>query len=191
MVLELLLSIYYERGDYESCGQVLDMHAKVLHFCKKHGVHEDQLAQFCKWTEYRTKQIRYQMNLILKHHARNVALFRELCQFEITNDPATNQYLYLYKRWKKMYRKCKNLHDLTDAMILEVIKVHSLELCALKVDSARVQLHECALCKEKETSLGEFMNCSRCKKVAYCGRTCQKKHWKIHKTSCKAAPGGK
>jgi hypothetical protein len=55
-------------------------------------------------------------------------------------------------------------------MILEVIKVHSLEFVAAKADSARVQLHEYGLCKKKETSLSEFMNCSRCKPMAYCGR---------------------
>ncbi|GJE85083.1 DUF4470 and zf-MYND domain-containing protein [Phanerochaete sordida] len=31
------------------------------------------------------------------------------------------------------------------------------------------------------------MACSRCKKVAYCGRGCQSKDWKAHKQSCKAA----
>ena len=192
MVLELLTGIYYERGDYESCGQVLDMHAKVLHYCKKHVVRvgEDGFTQFCLWSEYRTKQTMYEMNLILNHHlSRNIPLFKELCQFELTYKPAKDQ--ILCKRWKKMFRKCRSLDDLSDAMILELIKVHSLEVGAVKVDSARVRLHECGLCKKKETSLGEFMNCSRCKKVAYCGRECQKQHWKTHKSNCKAAPRGK
>ncbi|TDL29036.1 hypothetical protein BD410DRAFT_797730 [Rickenella mellea] len=30
-----------------------------------------------------------------------------------------------------------------------------------------------------------FMKCGACKKVAYCGRACQKAHWKTHKESCK------
>ena len=26
--------------------------------------------------------------------------------------------------------------------------------------------------------------CSRCKKVFYCNRECQKQHWKVHKKQC-------
>jgi len=29
-----------------------------------------------------------------------------------------------------------------------------------------------------------LMKCARCEKVLYCSRACQKKHWKVHKTSC-------
>ena len=30
--------------------------------------------------------------------------------------------------------------------------------------------------------------CTGCKKVFYCGRECQKKHWKQHKFDCKSLP---
>ena len=33
---------------------------------------------------------------------------------------------------------------------------------------------------------GEFAKCSRCRKVCYCSRECQKAHWKEHKKECKA-----
>jgi len=29
-----------------------------------------------------------------------------------------------------------------------------------------------------------LMKCSRCNKVLYCSRACQKAHWKVHKTTC-------
>ncbi len=193
MVLECLTRIYFDRGDYEACGQVLHMHAKVFQHCKKHVTRskEDGYIRFCTFTEYKTKKIMYEMNLMLKHHMKSATVFRELCQFELTHVPAKDQ--HFNKRWKKMYRKCRSLDKLSDAMILEVVKAHSMECRAVKADLARVQLHECGLCEKKETSCGEFMNCSRCKKVAYCGRECQKKHWKVHKRECKAASasGGK
>ncbi|TDL29035.1 hypothetical protein BD410DRAFT_1487 [Rickenella mellea] len=31
-----------------------------------------------------------------------------------------------------------------------------------------------------------FMKCGACKKVAYCGKACQKSHWKFHKLYCKS-----
>ena len=31
-----------------------------------------------------------------------------------------------------------------------------------------------------------FKGCSQCHSVYYCGATCQRKHWRIHKNECKA-----
>jgi len=30
--------------------------------------------------------------------------------------------------------------------------------------------------------------CTACKKVFYCSKDCQKKHWKIHKFECQSLP---
>ena len=40
----------------------------------------------------------------------------------------------------------------------------------------------CAFCGQSTMKL---MSCARCKKVKYCGKDCQRKHWKTHKLSCK------
>ena len=46
----------------------------------------------------------------------------------------------------------------------------------------------CLACRTlKETN--DFFKCSRCHAAAYCNRTCQKKHWKEHKLSCKSQSG--
>ncbi|GJE85110.1 DUF4470 and zf-MYND domain-containing protein [Phanerochaete sordida] len=52
--------------------------------------------------------------------------------------------------------------------------------------TTKVELPRCAACRavlrpEKQ------MVCSRCKKVFYCSRDCQTKHWSEHKQSCKSA----
>ena len=45
---------------------------------------------------------------------------------------------------------------------------------------------ECVMCFAKHVKL---MRCKRCKRVEYCGRTCQKTHWKNeHKFICESNP---
>ena len=41
----------------------------------------------------------------------------------------------------------------------------------------------CWSCSKKPETL---LRCSRCMKAQYCNTTCQKKHWKEHKATCKA-----
>jgi hypothetical protein len=49
----------------------------------------------------------------------------------------------------------------------------------------RLNMFSCAGCRRGGV---ELQVCSRCKNVKYCGRDCQKKHWKIrHRQVCKAS----
>jgi len=41
----------------------------------------------------------------------------------------------------------------------------------------------CAACGKHTSSL---KNCARCRLVKYCDASCQKEHWRIHKSSCAA-----
>lgn len=45
--------------------------------------------------------------------------------------------------------------------------------------------HICALCSSK----GSSKKCSRCMKVYYCSRECQRQDWQTHKTNCKKISG--
>jgi len=42
-------------------------------------------------------------------------------------------------------------------------------------------------CLKEEGCSGDFKKCARCNQVPYCGKDCQKVHWKTHKLECKAA----
>jgi hypothetical protein len=46
-------------------------------------------------------------------------------------------------------------------------------------DDNAVLVHSCALCQTEANH-----NCSQCKQVWYCGRHCQRHHWKEHKKDC-------
>ena len=53
-------------------------------------------------------------------------------------------------------------------------------------DSVGTELVRCGSCN-KSSEEHELKACARCKKVKYCGKDCQTKHWNTHKHSCKAA----
>lgn len=55
-------------------------------------------------------------------------------------------------------------------------------LAAEPVPSKEQSLTQCNACSTKHVSLA---NCSRCQKVAYCSKECQKKDWPSHKPQCK------
>ena len=42
-------------------------------------------------------------------------------------------------------------------------------------------------CKKVELKRGDFKECSKCRKMLYCGKECQTSNWKIHKSGCQAA----
>ena len=45
--------------------------------------------------------------------------------------------------------------------------------------------HLCAMCgKAKKDDGGTLDGCSKCKDRKYCGKACQKKHWKYHTIIC-------
>jgi hypothetical protein len=40
-------------------------------------------------------------------------------------------------------------------------------------------------CTNTESKVGQFKQCSRCKRMVYCSANCQQKHWSVHKQICK------
>ena len=55
----------------------------------------------------------------------------------------------------------------------------------VRVDSRELRM--CGFCTATDQELGEdgcLKNCIGCKTALYCSKSCQKKHWKKHKTQC-------
>ena len=44
----------------------------------------------------------------------------------------------------------------------------------------------CTYCKRAAPKDGRLLQCSKCKKIQYCDKTCQSAHWPTHKSSCTA-----
>eukprot|EP00808_Paulinella_micropora_P030846 g53587.t1 len=66
--------------------------------------------------------------------------------------------------------------------------------CSSREDGAAV----CSQCKTRGiidpprgSGKKKLQPCPRCRKTLYCGRTCQKQHWKVHKQDCVARKGDK
>ena len=52
--------------------------------------------------------------------------------------------------------------------------------------AAEPETHRCFHCDSEGSEGAKLMSCSQCHRAWYCGRPCQKKHWKQHKKACLA-----
>lgn len=66
-------------------------------------------------------------------------------------------------------------------MLANIMANLSLEDPVMAEQTKKYLLISCALCGAQRTGL---LTCSGCRKVKYCGRDCQVKHWKTHMQSC-------
>lgn len=55
-------------------------------------------------------------------------------------------------------------------------------------DLTGIMVH-CSQCNLMTYDRSFFKRCSKCKDALYCSEDCQKKHWSVHKKTCRAAPG--
>ena len=138
----------------------------------------------CDELTYKYHIIRYNLYFQTRQFDRCVYLFRELAcheaQYEF--DFERSNFLFMVVHLHKT-PTAATVKSLTDGEIMVLVKL-PLELGHghwLDEPQARVQLKRCAACNTEEDVLHAFKNCRRCKKVAYCGKKCQKQHWKAHK----------
>ena len=56
---------------------------------------------------------------------------------------------------------------------------------SLSKEPSKMTQDECSLCKRKSDNMKK---CAQCGEARYCGKECQRKHWKYHKAICKPSP---
>jgi len=88
---------------------------------------------------------------------------------------------------KKLKQKKKQQEDVSDTDRFETI-VSSFALISSLTLSKKKLTFGCdgPECQKKESEIGQFKKCAKCKKVRYCGRECQVAAWKTggHKEVC-------
>ena len=131
---------------------------------------------------------------ILIYYAFRAQLLRSLAAHEIKWQYSydSQMFAYLIPAVFKVSATLGNLSKLTDVDMQKVMdyvlresdKLAALGIAPYAADKGKADKKSCAGCEKKEEFRGDFNLCARCKKVAYCGKECQKAHWKTHKQRC-------
>lgn len=106
-------------------------------------------------------------------------------QLDIDSDPGTitfkDKSLYKSKSGQVNLRKAKNyVTEFTDGSLrtgLHGITVHCAEYSGHKGP-------KCVCCGQ----IHDLARCASCRAVWYCGKSCQRSHWKVHKPQCVKTP---
>lgn len=192
-ILGTLATTYRQRRDYESCGRVLDLEDELLELYGGHTRLEgvpDGARRCYAGLHYKCLMIRYNMNLALQQYDKNIPIFRRQVDYELRYNLGFEQQEYLFLTEAVLGKKnptAKYLKRLSDAnimsMIMAPVKMAREQGIGSK-EKQRVALNTCGNCGMEEKALAQFPGCSVCKKTYYCGKECQKAHWKIHKNDC-------
>ena len=94
---------------------------------------------------------------------------------------------YIRLRDKKNAEKClKKLKQFGDRAPFLTKKVKKMKHKPIEVVKTKKAKGKCSnpYCEKVESKAGEFSICSRCERAKYCGRKCQKAHYKFHKKFC-------
>jgi len=122
-------------------------------------------------------------------HPNNLSIAR----WHATNDTKLPYVAELVRTRGKHFTKfghvCGARTYLLPEEVLFLVETERLAVVAprKKGKGAAEETHRCFHCQTESTKM---MCCSQCHRAWYCGRPCQKKHWKLHKRACVAAVAG-
>lgn len=187
-MLGTLATVYRQQGLLDECAKVLDLEADVLvvyvQQCRQEGTH--RAITCCETVEFKYRIIRFNLNLQTQQYDKNVSILRQQLIYELKYAVCTKEQLYLPMIHPKSKRTLRYLQTLPDAELKRIILWMAQSEFTNYKYAKYVQLAVCAQCGTQETrTIGDYRKCSSCGAVHYCGRDCQRKHWKLsHKKDC-------
>jgi len=149
---------------------------------------------------YDTLEFKYHVlrfNTYRKQERLNEAApyFRKLLEYELRNnmDFEHQEFLFLLT-WIDLQPSPETVRNLTRNQLMKLLhKLREMEKSSAMSEMMaaeqqnlhkRVALMNCAGCGSTESAIGDYKSCSRCEKIFYCTKTCQKNNWKAHKKVC-------
>lgn len=194
-ILGILATIYRQRGWLEDCEKVLDMELEVLTRYEKSSVGSPKgQVHCCDTLFHKYRIIRYNLYFQTERYDECVDLYRKFCEYEFKYKLSYEEQMYLFMVVEVLHKKISeaNIRSLTDAEVKKMVMYpitigHGTRYLDIEGKKKLVALHDCANCARTEDSFNSFPICKQCRSVYYCGRECQNKHWKSHKTMCRAS----
>ena len=144
--------------------------------------------QWCDKMEYRAKLTEYQFNLNIKQFNENVEVFRQLAIHESKYPDCESDHIgWLIAANNGRKPTIEEIQSFPKKKILHLFQRMTKDLRYEKFvqkSERRTKLLSCGNCGKEEDGMGQFNVCPRCKEVPYCGRSCQKEAWRMHKKIC-------
>jgi hypothetical protein len=195
-ILGTLATVYRQREGtfYKDCEEVLDMEDKVVLKYKTAiaGTGARSQEQCYDTLEFKYHVLRFNTCQNQGRLKECVPYLRKLMEYELRNnmDFDHQEYLFLLT-WINLQPTPACVRNLTRNQIMKLLN----KMAEVEKSSAmskmftvekqnlqkRVALMKCAECGSTESAIGDYKSCSRCEKVFYCTKSCQKDHWILTK----------
>ena len=188
-ILGVLCTIYRQRGDLQSCMEVMPTYMAVL---EAYGKSIDRSDADSLWNFHglvmKAGLIRMNCGIQLRDKAMAVDAFRSVVAFE-REAKAAGRYLESYADMAEVmgvFIGHQRFNEVSDETIFNALRTTcGGEESHEDTDAGNCGLKVCGLCDNEETMQGDFNKCSRCHEQRYCSKQCQVKDWKAHKHLCK------
>lgn len=195
-ILDMLGTVYSERGALKQCEKVLDLAEEVFKLYKK-PTDESQAHEKVHYDTLHFQYIINRFNFFMhtKQYNKCVDLCRIQMDIELRNKLRWKDGASLTAMVFILNKKptAAVINSLTDKEIIKMVMIQAQWEGTIEASLEREEgkkntaLWTCAHCDKVEEAMMQFKACPQCQSVRYCGEDCQKRAWKKHKKNCIAS----